>query len=167
MGASFETYATIRIRGAMLDEIRRSCWRPRSLNRKMREIAEAIHDVETTQRRSARPAEVAARLSMPVNEYHRTVSEASRQQVFSLEELLATGDPRIGAPDGANDGLDDEVALDEAKRAIADAIQSLPERERLVVSLYYSEGLNLREIGEKWLCPSLQLASTVCWRGGA
>ena len=146
-GASFETYAGTRIRGAMLDEIRRSDWAPRSLHRKMREIAQVIREIEAAESRDARDSEVAERLGLGLDEYHRILRDASGHRVLSVEDMLA-GD------EGFSEGLGDSIAgpveaLEQGQFSedLAAAIASLPEREQLVMSLYYDEELNLREIG--------------------
>lgn len=147
-GASFETYAGIRIRGAMLDEIRKGDWAPRSLHRKVREIGRAMQEIEAEQGRDARDAEVAGRLNLSLDEYHQVLQDANGHRLFSFEDL-PTGDENI------SQGLTERIAepLEELEnggfgQALAEAIASLPERERLVMSLYYDEELNLREIGE-------------------
>src|SRR5210317_1589882 len=86
-GASFETYAGIRIRGAMLDEIRRSDWTPRSVHRKARMVAEAMRDIENEEGRDARDVEVADALGMSLSDYHKILQDASGCRIFSLEEL--------------------------------------------------------------------------------
>jgi RNA polymerase sigma factor for flagellar operon FliA len=146
-GASFETYAGIRIRGAMLDELRHSDWTPRSVHRKARMVAEAMRKIENRTGRDARDAEVADALHMTLTEYHEILQDALRCRIFSMEELSEAGDPDIEncAESGATPI--ERLAKVGFTRALADAISSLPERERLVVSLYYEEELNLREIG--------------------
>ena len=147
-GASFETYAGIRIRGAMLDEIRRQDWAPRSLFRKMRQVSEAMREIENSEARDARDAEVAEKLGMSLTEYHRILKDASGHKVFSTEELSAglesVSDGLFGNICGPLDSLEGE----EFRRSLSRAVSSLPEREKLVMSLYYDQELNLREIGE-------------------
>ncbi|MBM3203511.1 sigma-70 family RNA polymerase sigma factor, partial [Candidatus Woesearchaeota archaeon] len=92
LGASFETYAGIRIRGAMLDELRRNDWTPRSVHRKAREVAEAIRQLEEQLGRDARDAEVAEHLSISLTEYHHILQDAASCHLFSVDELLETGD---------------------------------------------------------------------------
>ena len=141
-GASFETYAGIRIRGAMIDALRKLDWAPRSVHRKAREVAAAIRAIEEREGREAQDAEVAAELGMPLEEYHRAVQDAALCQVASLDEY-----------EGATDIVDadhdpgQEAEQGELRQAMAEAIAGLPERERLVMSLYYDEELNLKEIG--------------------
>ena len=147
-GASFETYAGIRIRGSMLDEIRKGDWAPRSLHRKVREITRAVSQLEAEHGRDARDAEVAERVGVSIDEYYRTLQDASGYRVFSFEDLQTK-------EEGMSEGLTakmpepmDEVEDDQFKAALAEEIAGLPERERLVMSLYYKEELNLRETGE-------------------
>lgn len=147
-GASFETYAGIRIRGAMLDEIRRNDWVPRSLHRKMRQVAEAIRDIELAEGRDARNSEIAEKLDIPVAEYHRILRDAAGRNAFSLDEISTTTPSALETLDDPSTNPQEEAELDQIKNVIADGITSLPERERLVMSLYYVEELNLREIGE-------------------
>ncbi|MEM7469565.1 MAG: RNA polymerase sigma factor FliA [Pseudomonadota bacterium] len=147
-GASFETYAGIRVRGSMLDEIRKGDWAPRSLHRKVREIAKAVAELEAEHGRDARDAEVAERLDMTLEEYYHTLQDASSYRVFSFEDLPTKDE---GMSQGLTANIPEptvEVEQDLFKQALAKAIAGLPERERLVMSLYYKEELNLRETGE-------------------
>lgn len=147
-GASFETYAGIRIRGAMLDEIRKGDWAPRSLHRRIREIARVVAEIEHEQGRDARDTEIAARLGMDMNQYYQTVQDASSHKVFSFEDLPSKDDVLSeGLTERIPEPLEN-VEKDLFKQALAQAIAGLPERERLVMSLYYKEELNLRETGE-------------------
>ncbi len=148
-GASFETYAGIRIRGAMLDEIRRTDWTPRSVHRKARQVAEAVREIENQEGRDARDVEVAAKLGMDLNEYHRVLQDATGCRVFSIDDGGANGEdhPQPPADPRRNEPLD-SLHSDDFKAALARAIANLPERERLVMAMYYDEELNLREIGE-------------------
>jgi RNA polymerase sigma factor FliA len=146
-GASFETYAGIRIRGSMLDEIRRGDWAPRLLHRKMRQVTAAIRTVELREGRDARDAEVAECLEMPLSEYHQVLKDATNQKVFSFDAMVA-GDETVS--DGLADGCarpDISFEERELRECLAAAIGNLPERERMVMSLYYDDELNLREIG--------------------
>lgn len=147
-GASFETYAGIRIRGSMLDEIRRSDWTPRSVHRKARMVAEAMREIENEQGRDARDVEVADALGMSLDEYHKILQDASGCRIFSLEDLQAVGELPQERTDGTIQGPFEGMQRDAFKGALADAIAGLPERERLVIALYYEEELNLREIGQ-------------------
>ncbi len=146
-GANFETYAGIRIRGAMLDEIRKNDWVPRSVHRKARAAAQALREIENRTGRDAHDQEVAAELGITLQEYHRILQDSNGAKVFSLEEISEEQEEAIhnlaGVP-GPLEGLQAE----DFKRCLAQAVAALPERERLVLSLYYDDELNLREIGE-------------------
>lgn len=147
-GATFETYAGIRIRGAMLDEIRRSDWTPRSVHRKARMVAEAMRGIENEQGRDARDVEVAEVLDMSLQEYHRILQDASGCRIFSIEDLQTAGE-LPAEPNMRSSGEPFEgVQKDAFKQSLAEAIAGLPERERLVIALYYDEEMNLREIGQ-------------------
>jgi len=145
-GASFETYASIRIRGAMIDEVRRGDWAPRSLHRQARRAAAAIRELEQRHGRAAAPAEVAAALDMPLPDYQRLLEEAVRGQVLSLEaQIDEHGEPRLARQGGPSP--EQMQTRTEFRAALVEAIGQLPERERLVLSLYYEQELNLKEIG--------------------
>jgi RNA polymerase sigma factor for flagellar operon FliA len=146
-GASFQTYARIRIRGAMLDEIRKNDWAPRSVHRKARMVAEVVRDIENRTGRDARDQEIAKGLDVSLEEYHRLLQEASGHRVFSYEELDVESH---GGADSLSTGVQgplEGLQSEDFKRSLAEAIAGLPERERLVMTLYYDEELNLREIG--------------------
>lgn len=146
-GASFQTYARIRIRGAMLDEIRKNDWAPRSVHRKARMVAEVVKEIENRTGRDARDQEIAEGLEVTLPEYHRLLQDASSHRVFSYDELNVESH---GTPGGLTQNVQGPLeGLQSAdfKRSLADAIAGLPERERLVMTLYYDEELNLREIG--------------------
>lgn len=147
-GASFETYAGIRIRGSMLDEIRKGDWTPRSLHRKVREITAAMREIEGEQGRDARDTEVAERLQMSLEDYHQVLQDASSHQIVSFENILSK-DAEIAEGSGsAITGPYESLEAENLKEVMAKVIAGLPERERLVMSLYYDEELNLRETGE-------------------
>ncbi len=146
-GASFETYAGIRIRGAMLDELRQTDWAPRSVHRRLRSVSAAIREIEQRSGREARDGEIAEQLGVPLSEYHEIVQDAARCQVLSLNAGGDDDDETIDTPDHGATPLD-LLQRDEFQRTLARSIEQLPERERLVLSLYYDDELNLREIGE-------------------
>lgn len=147
-GASFETYAGIRIRGSMLDEIRKGDWAPRSLHRKVRDISRVMREIEVEKGRDARESEVAERLDMTLQEYQQVLQDANSHQILSFEDI-PTGDENIADGMSANiPGPVDSLETDDLKRVLTEAVTSLPERERMVMSLYYDEELNLRETGE-------------------
>ncbi len=147
-GASFETYAGIRIRGSMLDEIRRSDWTPRSVHRKVRMVAEAVRGIENEKGRDARDAEVAEVLELSIEDYHKILQDAAGCRVFSFDDPSVVNDD-IDAPKQENKvGPLEALQKQNFQNSLAKSIEGLPERERLVMSLYYDEELNLREIGE-------------------
>lgn len=147
-GASFETYAGIRIRGAMLDEVRKGDWAPRSVHRNTRMVTDAIRAVEARTGRDAKDSEVAAELKLSLDEYYGILGDTMGSRLFSFDDLMEGGEHGL-EESGSHElepgrGLEDE----RFRKALADAIANLPERERLVLSLYYDEELNLKEIGE-------------------
>lgn len=146
-GANFETYAGIRIRGAMLDEARRSNWTPRSTFRNAKQVSLAIRSIENRTGRDAKGQEIAEALGVSIEEYHRMVESAASSRILSYEQLA--GDPERASmlPEAPEDGPETMLEEDQFREALAQAIASLPERERLVLSLYYERELNLREIG--------------------
>ncbi|HEC12151.1 MAG TPA: RNA polymerase sigma factor FliA [Acidiferrobacteraceae bacterium] len=142
-GASFETYAGIRIRGAMLDEIRRNNWAPRSVFRKARQVSDAMRKVENRLGRDAHDYEVAEELGVPISDYHRLLQQARGHNLFSIDDVGEGDLVQEGGPSPL-----ENLQKHDFKRSLAKAIGCLPEREQLVLSLYYDEELNLREIGE-------------------
>jgi RNA polymerase sigma factor for flagellar operon FliA len=148
-GASFETYAGIRIRGAMLDEIRRGDWAPRSVHRKSREVAEAVRTVESRTGTDAKDHEVAQVLGIDLESYYNILQDASGSRLFSFDDLTETGgDSVLEAVNEVVAGPSEELQDEAFRFHLAEAIEGLPEREKLVLSLYYDEELNLKEIGE-------------------
>lgn len=146
-GASFETYAGIRIRGAMLDEIRKNDWAPRSVHRKARKVAEAVRQIENIKGRDARDNEVAAAMGVSLDEYYQVLQDASGYLVMSFEDM-GVDDEAVAAQFADNTpGPLDRLQKDDFKKSLSEAVAGLPERERLVMTLYYDEELNLREIG--------------------
>jgi RNA polymerase sigma factor for flagellar operon FliA len=146
-GASFATYAGIRIRGAMLDEVRRLDGGPRSVHRDTRRISEAIRAVEARNGQAAAPREIAAELGVTVEEYQRMVQRVAETRVLSLEDVLgdSSDDVRLAGSDG--DAPDRWWGREELANGLAAAIRELPQREQLVLALYYDEELNQKEVG--------------------
>jgi len=154
-GFKFETYAISRIKGAIIDELRQIDWVPRSVRAKARSIERAISKLENELKRSPEDAEVAAELDMTESELAGVLSQISFTGLVALDELLAASgsDRSTGTTvaDTISDGAHDPVQafeVDEMKHLLADAISRMPDRERLVLTLYYYEGLTLAEIGE-------------------
>lgn len=146
-GAAFETYASIRIRGAMIDEIRRGDWVPRSVHRRYRDVVAATRRVEQDTGRAATSQEIAEALDVSLDDYHHMIQDAARGQLISLDAHLEEhdGEPRLSSPGGTSPARDFEHGA--FREALGGAIGDLPEREQLVLSLYYEQELNLREIG--------------------
>lgn len=147
-GASFETYARIRVQGAMIDEVRRGDWTPRSVYRKARDISEAIRKVEDREGRSAKDREVADEMDLNLDEYYKLLQDSSGCQVLSYEEMTVEDHDRKEA-ESVNKDADplNELQNTAFRKGLAEQIARLPEREKLVMSLYYEEELNMREIG--------------------
>jgi RNA polymerase sigma factor for flagellar operon FliA len=151
----FETFAMTRIKGSIIDELRSLDWVPRSVRAKAREIEKANAKLEHQLHRAPTDAEVAAELEMSVEDFQDALTRISNSSVVALDELWtlsdASGD-QVSLLDTIQDpdAVDPAAALDvtETKDRLAEAIARLPEREKLVVALYYYENLTLREIGE-------------------
>ena len=151
----FETYAISRIKGAIIDELRAIDWIPRSVRYKAREVEKAYAALEARLHRTPTEAEVAAELSINLEDLHQIFSQVSFVNVVALDELLNVGGER-GDKLSLVDTLEDTKAEDpvsafeteETKYLLARAINTLPEREKIVVTLYYYEGLTLAEIGQ-------------------
>ena len=147
-GASFETYAGIRIRGSMLDEVRKGDWAPRSVHRKSRKVAEAIKAIEARTGEDAKDQEIAKELEIDLNSYYTILQDATGSRLFSFDDIMEGDDSAIELAAGELPGPCDGLQRDTFKAQLAKAIDGLPEREKLVLALYYDEELNLKEIGE-------------------
>ncbi|MGI9328845.1 MAG: RNA polymerase sigma factor FliA, partial [Pseudomonadales bacterium] len=143
-GASFTTYAGIRIRGAMVDEVRRGDWAPRSVHKNARRISRAIAELEKRNGQSADDGEVAASLGIDLAEYHRMLNDSASARLFSFEALQEDDTWHAVSAHGETHKVAEAVEL---RQRVAAAISELPEREQLVLNLYYDECLNLKEIG--------------------
>lgn len=149
-GAQFETFAAQRIRGAMLDELRQADWMPRTLRRDMRRIETAISKLQHLFGRSPNEAEVAQEIGVPLTEYQQMLFESRGAQLMYYEDFHHE--------DGENfferhdfDNSADPLALlqdENFRKALIEAIDNLPERERLLMGMHYEQEMNLREIGE-------------------
>jgi RNA polymerase sigma factor FliA len=153
-GNKFETYAIPRIKGAIIDELRAMDWVPRSVRFKARGIEKAYSDLESMMKRAPSEKEVAARLGDTHKELHDVITQITVVSVLALDELLSVGSDRgeqVSLLDTLADrGSDVSMGLEgqETRGLLAAAINSLSEREKIVVTLYYFEGLTLAEIGE-------------------
>ena len=137
-GAVFSTYATIRIKGAMLDELRSRDWLPRAVQKNLGLVSSAVASVEQRLGRSASSFEVARELEMDLEAYNEMLAELSYARLSSIEDAnLIPGDNEP----------DDIVTQGLKEKAVADAVRELPEKEQVMMSLYYTDNLNLREIG--------------------
>ncbi len=147
-GASFKTYSSIRIRGSMLDELRRNDWAPKSVHRKSRDITSAIKEIENSTGKDAKDEEIANHLGITLDEYYKILQDSSTSKIFSLDELeLDDGAINGSASSSVSAGPLEQLQDEDLKRLLGDAIGTLPEREKLVITLYYNSELNLREIG--------------------
>ena len=150
MGAQFETYATQRIRGAMIDGLRENDWMPRSLRRDIRRIESVVHALEQHHGRAPAESEVAGALDMQLADYQRTLRDARASQMVHFEDFNEEGEADFFEKHLGDPGADPLVQLIENhdRSALIEALQALPDRERLMMRLYYEEDLNLREIGD-------------------
>lgn len=147
-GASFETYAGIRIRGHMLDEVRRNDWVPRSVYRNSRMISEAVKQVEHRLGREAKDIEIAAELDLPLNEYHDMLQDSASSNLYGFDDLGVTDDVLLGDGSGASTEPHVNVLHNDLMSRLTHVISAIPRKERLVLSLYYEQDLNLKEIGD-------------------
>jgi RNA polymerase sigma factor for flagellar operon FliA len=153
----FETFAVARIKGAIIDELRSLDWVPRSVRARAREVEKAHAELEARLQRTPTDEEMAERLEMTVHEFENALLDIANSSVLALDDLWTFADPEGGGGQiSVLDTIQDPAAVDPHAEAeasalkdrLADAIESLPERERLVIALYYYENLTLREIGE-------------------
>jgi RNA polymerase sigma factor for flagellar operon FliA len=153
----FETFAVARIKGAIIDELRSLDWVPRSVRARAREVERAHAALEAELGRAPTEEEMAQKLEVSVEEFRDVLLQIANSSVLALDDLWTFADPDGGGGQiSVLDTIQDPNALDpeseahtaELKDRLADAIESLPERERLVIALYYYENLTLREIGE-------------------
>lgn len=154
-GIKFETYAINRIKGAIIDELRAIDWVPRSVRSKAREVEKALGKLESELRRSPTDEEIAEYMGIGLSELHSIYTQLSFVSLVALDELLSVGGER-GDRLSLLETLEDTSSenpvaafeFEEMKHSIATAINRLPEREKIVVTLYYYEGLTLNQIGE-------------------
>ncbi|NLM37181.1 MAG: RNA polymerase sigma factor WhiG [Firmicutes bacterium] len=154
-GIKFETYAIARIRGAIMDGLRNNDWVPRSVRQKAKELEKVCNELENKLGRYATDQEICDSLSISLEEFHRLLNEISCTTLSSLDEMWMTrnlDDDSVRVLDliENEDSSDPEklVEINELKAALAKSIEALSEREKLVITLYYYEGLTLKEIGQ-------------------
>jgi len=148
-GAQFESYATQRIRGAMLDELREADWLPRHVRQKSRQIESAIHKLEQRNGKSPSEQEISAELGMPIDQYQSMLGDVKCSQLLYYEDFSDEDSASFlerYLVDGSSDPL--AVLEDEGFReSLIAAIHHLPERERSMMGMYYEQDMNLKEIG--------------------
>jgi len=152
----FETYAIARIKGSIIDELRAMDWVPRSVRSRARDIERAIGELERKLHRAPADEEIAERLGVSTDDLNDSLTEIGRSSIAALDELWTISSGGGGDQVALIDTIEDtqgpepqsELAQTELKEALGEAIARLPEREKLVVTLYYYEELTLREIGE-------------------
>lgn len=145
-GVAFSTYAHQRIRGAMIDELRSRDWLPRSVRRSGRELESTLRRLEQELGRPPEEREVAAALDMSLAEYQQLLLDTNNGLVLSYDDVL-TDNPNLETSDDETPAPEAQVSNEQLKQLLMAAIDALPEREKLVMTLYYQEELNLKEIG--------------------
>ncbi len=140
--ATFLTYATTRIRGAMIDELRRTSPVPRQLQQQQKRIAAAVNSIEQRSGRPAQEREVAEELGMPLDEYLGVLQDMAGSSLLCLDDVAEALEVSCGS-----EAQDDVLQREEMLRLLTELIENLPEREKMVVALYFQEELNLKEIG--------------------
>ena len=149
-GAQFETYATQRVRGAMLDGLRDNDWLPRGLRRELRRVELTISQLEQQYGRAPSEAELAQAMGMTLADYQQLLQDARGHQLVYFEDLVDAGEEDFLERHFTDDAADPARLLEDqnARELLVEAIEALPEREKLAMALYYEQELNLREIGE-------------------
>lgn len=147
-GIKFETYASLRIRGAILDNIRKMDWIPRSVRKKQKDLERAYQKLESELNRPVEENDMAQELGITVDEYHKWQDQTKALMLTSLEDHMEKGGENAMEPLGKSRFIQPEANIEkeELKRMLIEAIQSLTEKERKVVTLYYYEELTLKEI---------------------
>ena len=147
-GAKFETYASIRIRGTIIDELRREDWIPRSVYKNARMVSDAIQVIENRTGRDAKDTEVCEYLNISLSDYHKILINSNGTKLFSIDELGVSSEY---ISDKLKDNREEpfsEAEKEKFKKDLAQQISELPEREKVLLELYYDKELNLKEIGQ-------------------
>lgn len=144
-GATFATFASQRIRGAMMDELRTRDWLPRSVRRSARAVDGAVRQLEQQLGRAPEEHEIAHHLEMPLSEYQQLLNDTNSGQLLPFEELVADGGEPVS--NELNNSPFEQLLDGQQRQTLIDAIEALPEREKLLMALYYQEELNLKEVG--------------------
>jgi RNA polymerase sigma factor FliA len=145
-GANFETFASIRIRGAMIDEVRRGDWTPRSVHRNGRRLEDAARAAQARLGRVPQDREIAAELGVSLDDYFLMLNDSVGHRLVSFEESSENGHGDAGEATAGGE-LSALFETEEFRECLAEAIRRLPEREQLILSLYYDQELNLKEVG--------------------
>ncbi|MDL2284960.1 RNA polymerase sigma factor FliA [Oxalobacter sp. OttesenSCG-928-P03] len=149
-GAQFETYAMQRIRGAMLDELRSNDWMPRGMRQNMRKIEDAIHTLQQRLGRPPNESEVAKQLNLSVKAYQDLLFDGAGHQLVYYEDFFDAESSEHFLDRHSTEAAEDplQMLMDSGfRQAVVDAIEALPEREKLLMGLYYEQEMNLKEIG--------------------
>ena len=144
-GATFATFASQRIRGAMMDELRTRDWLPRSVRRSARAVDSAVRQLEQQLGRAPEENEIANHLEMPLSEYQQLLNDTNSGQLLPFEELVADGGEPVS--NELSNSPFEQLLDGQQRQTLIDAIEALPEREKLLMALYYQEELNLKEVG--------------------
>lgn len=148
-GASFETYAGIRIKGHMLDEVRQNDWVPRSVHRNSRKISAAVQVIENKLGREAKDVEIAQALDISLNEYHEMLQDSVGSHLYGFDDLGVSDDLLFSDEERVSNAEPQiRVLTDDLMTHLSEVIKGAPKKEQLVLSLYYERDLNLKEIGE-------------------
>ncbi|WP_404376512.1 RNA polymerase sigma factor FliA [Vreelandella aquamarina] len=144
-GATFATFASQRIRGAMMDELRTRDWLPRSVRRSARAVDDTVRRLEQQYGRPPEEGEIARELGMPLSEYQQLLNDTNSGQLLPFEALIADGCEPAG--DEAHSRPFEQLLDEQQRQTLIEAIEALPEREKLLMALYYQEEMNLKEVG--------------------
>jgi RNA polymerase sigma factor for flagellar operon FliA len=147
-GASFKNYAKYRVRGSIMDEIRSMDWVPYSTREKSRKIEKAMHEFQQNSSEEPDEEDIAKATGMSLEKYREALLEVNRMTLSMLKDTLYDGDSSDISEQGLPRTPEDELMLAEKETILANAVERLPENERLVVTLYYYEEMNMKEIGQ-------------------
>lgn len=148
--AQFETYAVLRIRGAMLDELRSMDWLPRSIRQSMRKVETALSELEQKLSRPPQEAEIAAQMKISIQDYQKLLADSAGHQLLYFEDFQETDDNQHFLEHFFQNDADNPLQIledDGFRQALTETIAKLPDREQLLMGLYYEQELNLKEIG--------------------
>jgi RNA polymerase sigma factor for flagellar operon FliA len=147
-GVKFDTYAQLRIRGAIIDHLREIDWLPRSVRQKAKELEKAYSELEAELGRSATDEEMAVRLGVTVDEFQKKVINVSTYSLVSLDDLLEQKKEQISETDNESERPESVIENIELKNILIDTVNTLPEKEKTIITLYYYEELTYKEIGK-------------------